>query len=73
MLKLDRRPGQSIMINDDISIVVMSIQANGKVRLGIDAPREIPVYREEIYRNMKSEALPDEDEEARCLRIANSM
>ena len=48
MLALTRRKGQSIMISDDIEIVVISITQD-QVKLGIRAPREIPVNRKEIY------------------------
>lgn len=48
MLVLTRRTGESIMIGDDIEIRVLTI-AGDKIRLGIRAPREVPVYRKEIY------------------------
>jgi carbon storage regulator len=48
MLVLTRKPNQSIMIGDDIEITVLS-STGDKVRLGIQAPREIPVFRKEIY------------------------
>ncbi len=48
MLVLTRKPNQSIMIGDDIEITVLSI-AGDKVRIGIRAPREVPVYRDEVY------------------------
>jgi len=48
MLVLTRRRGDSIMIGDDIEIRVLTI-AGDKIRLGIRAPREVPVYRKEIY------------------------
>jgi carbon storage regulator len=48
MLVLSRRAGESIMIGDDIEIRVLTI-ASDKIRLGIRAPREVPVYRNEIY------------------------
>jgi carbon storage regulator len=48
MLVLTRKTSQSIMIGDDIEITVLS-STGDKVRLGIQAPREIPVYRREVY------------------------
>lgn len=48
MLVLTRKPNQSIMIGDDVEITVVSV-AGEKVRLGIQAPTEIPVHRKEIY------------------------
>ena len=48
MLILTRRPAESIKIGNDIEIIVLSI-GNNQARIGIRAPREISVYREEIY------------------------
>lgn len=48
MLVLTRKTGQSIVIGDQIVVRVISIDGN-TVRLGIEAPRELPVYRREIY------------------------
>ena len=48
MLVLTRRSNQSIMIGDDIEVSVLSIMGD-KVRLGIDAPTSVPVFRTEIY------------------------
>jgi carbon storage regulator len=48
MLVLTRKPSQSIMIGDDIEVSVLS-STRDKVRLGIQAPREIPVFRKEVY------------------------
>jgi carbon storage regulator len=48
MLVLTRKPGESIIIFDDIEIRVLSI-AHDKVKLGIRAPRRVPVFRKEIY------------------------
>jgi carbon storage regulator len=48
MLVLTRRPNQSIMIGDEIELTILSI-AHGKVRIGVNAPRDIPVFRGEIY------------------------
>ena len=47
MLVLSRKKGESIVINDDITVTVVEIRGD-KVRLGIIAPKEIPVHREEV-------------------------
>ena len=47
MLVLSRKKNESIVINDDISIVVVEIRGD-KVRLGIEAPKEVPVHRREV-------------------------
>jgi carbon storage regulator len=48
MLVLSRKKNESIVINNDITIVVVDIRGD-KVRLGVDAPKEIPVHRREVY------------------------
>ena len=48
MLVLTRKSNQSIMIGDDIEVSVLSV-AGEKVRIGIQAPRDIPVFRKEVY------------------------
>ena len=48
MLVLSRKLDESIMIGDDVVLVVVEIRGD-KVRLGVDAPREVPVHRREIY------------------------
>ena len=54
MLILTRRSGETLMIGDDVKITILGIRG-GQVRIGIDAPRERPVHREEIYNRIKSE------------------
>jgi carbon storage regulator len=54
MLIITRRPGEKIMLGDDTVIEVIEVSGSS-VRIGIDAPRSIPVYREEIWRSVKEE------------------
>lgn len=54
MLIITRRPGEKIMVGDDIVIHVMEIVGNS-VRVGIEAPRSVPVYREEIWNAVRDE------------------
>ena len=54
MLVLTRRSNQSVMIGDDIEVTVLSI-IREKVRIGIQAPREIPVFRKELYLEIQQE------------------
>jgi carbon storage regulator len=48
LLVLTRKASQSIMIGDEIEVSVLAIMGE-KVRIGIDAPREVPVFRKEVY------------------------
>lgn len=52
MLVLSRKKNESIVINDDITIVIVEIRGD-KVRLGVEAPKEIPVHRREVYDAIK--------------------
>ncbi|MGO9891513.1 MAG: carbon storage regulator CsrA [Solirubrobacteraceae bacterium] len=54
MLVLTRKSNQSIMIGDDIEITVLSVMGE-KVRIGIQAPQKVPVFRKEIYLEIHSE------------------
>jgi len=54
MLVLTRKLGESIKINDDITITVVQIKGK-QVRVGIDAPKETKVHREEIYESIKKQ------------------
>ena len=54
MLILTRRMGESLIIDDDIKIKVLSIKGR-QVRIGIDAPKEVAVHREEIYKRIQQE------------------
>jgi carbon storage regulator len=54
MLILTRRVGESLMIGDNITINVLGVKGN-QVRLGIDAPKDVPVHREEIFNKIQRE------------------
>ena len=54
MLQLTRKPGETIVIGDDVRVQVIQI-AGGAVRLGIEAPRSVSIYREEIWDAVRQE------------------
>ena len=61
MLVLSRKKNESIVINDDITIVVVEIRGD-KVRLGVEAPKEVPVHRREVFDAIRrNEAAADKD------------
>jgi carbon storage regulator len=61
MLVLTRKSNQSIMIGDDIEVSVLAIMGE-KVRIGIQAPRNIPVFRKEVYLEIQDERVAAGDE-----------
>ena len=54
MLVLSRKMGESIHVGDSVTVTVLGV-ARGQVRIGIEAPRELAVHREEIYRRIQNE------------------
>lgn len=59
MLVLTRRLGESITIGDEVKVVVVDIDGN-QVKLGIEAPRKIEIYREELYEKIKGVPFSDQ-------------
>jgi carbon storage regulator len=76
MLVLTRKPGQSIMIGDGVEVQVLSVGGE-KVRLGISAPRDVSIFRNEVYdriedeqNNAQSSGGDDEEDEAVAQALA---
>jgi carbon storage regulator len=63
MLILTRRIGETLNIGDDVQVTVLGIKGN-QVRIGINAPKDVPVHREEIYERIKQEQAGKQDPDA---------
>lgn len=60
MLILTRRVGETLMIGDEVTVTVLGVKGN-QVRIGVNAPRDVTVHREEIYERIKREQQNDQD------------
>ena len=79
MLVLTRKPGQSIMIGDGVEVQVLSV-AGEKVRLGITAPRDVSIFRNEVHARIESENREqgsgggeDEEDEGTNAAVSNAL
>jgi carbon storage regulator len=68
VLVLTRKTNQSIMIGDDIEISVLAVMGE-KVRIGIEAPRSVPVFRKEVYVEIQENSDDTEDQDSNDLGL----
>ena len=70
MLALTRKKGESIIVNNDIEISILELRGD-QVKIGISAPREVPVYRKEVYLQIQKEN--EESSSAESMEILKNM
>ena len=63
MLVLSRKPGEAITINENIVVTIVEIRGD-KVRLGIDAPKDVKVHRQEVFEAIKDKLTAESNQEA---------
>lgn len=66
MLILTRRVGETVVIGDDVTVTVLGVKGN-QVRLGVNAPKEIAVHREEIFERIKREQADEQAKRPRAV------
>jgi len=61
MLILTRRVGETLMVGDDVTVTVLGVKGN-QVRIGVNAPKDVSVHREEIYQRIQREKSQDSEQ-----------
>jgi carbon storage regulator len=62
MLILTRRVGETLMVGDDVTVTVLGVKGN-QVRIGVNAPKDVSVHREEIYQRIQREKSQESEQE----------